>query len=76
VRECFAELQREVEPLAEQQHDVGFLQYLRKSPEARIAGAARAFHADHRDAGDVLQLAHPLAHARGHQHGADEYQRT
>jgi len=50
-----AEAQREVEPLAEQQHEVGLTQAARRAAQARIVDAARALHQQGRDPGQLTQ---------------------
>ena len=50
-----AETQREVEPLAEQHHQIGLRQYFGHRAQCRIVHAARAFHGKHRHAGRARQ---------------------
>ena len=71
-----AELEREIEALAHEQHAVGAGQYLGESTEARICDAAGAFHADDRDAARRLQRCRRLAHRPRHGARADEDQRS
>ena len=71
-----AELQREVEALAEQQHAVGLGQHLGERAEARIGDAARALHADHRHAARRLERRASVAHRPRHAGRADQDQRA
>ena len=60
--EGFAELQSEIDTLAEEQHEVGPRKDLGKVAEARVVHPARALHADDRNAGLFLELARALPH--------------
>ncbi len=71
-----AELQREVEALAQQQYAVGLRQHLPERAKARIVIAAWAFHADDGNAGARFQLRRAAAPARGEPGGAGEDQRA
>jgi hypothetical protein len=54
-----AEPQREVQPLADEEHLVGALEHLGEPAEGRIVHAPRALHADHGHAGGLLDRGHP-----------------
>ena len=63
------EAQREVVGLAEQQDQVGARQHLGKCAERGIVDAARAFHAEHRDAMRLRERFAERLPARSGEHG-------
>jgi hypothetical protein len=74
-RRRLAELEREVQPLAQQQHGVGLRQHLGKGAQAGVGHAARAFHADDGHAQRGFQRGQAGAAGARQRRGAGQDQR-
>ena len=74
-RRRLAELECEVQPLAQQQHGVGLRQHLGKGAQAGVGHAARAFHADDGHAQRGFQRSQAGAAGARQRRGAGQDQR-